>query len=77
MSVRYEEICSVHCTENGQSVIADILDFKPQVILVVSLNKSIKLTLRYVPRHENYQGSMYGREFTTKGPKGTYVSNGR
>ena len=75
--IKYEETCQIKCVDNGQVVNADILDFKPQVLLSVSLEKSIKLTLRHVAKNDEYQGDMYGRTFVSKGPKSTYVRTGR
>ena len=75
--IKYEETCKVTCVDNGQVVDADILDFKPQVLLSISLNKSIKLILKYVQKSDEYQGDMYGRTFISKGPKGTIVRLGR
>ena len=64
----YEETCVVHCTDNGNELIVDILNFNPEKYLDVSVNKQIKLNMRYDPKHHIYVGSMTGLEFTTKGP---------
>jgi hypothetical protein len=77
MMIRYDEKVEVKCVDNGQTVIADILDFKPQVLLSISMNKSIKVVLKYVTKFDEYQGDLYGRTFTTKGPKETHYSTGR
>ena len=75
--IKYEETCQVKCVDNGQVVDADVLDFKPQIILSVSLDRSIKLVLKYNSKTDEYQGDLYGRTFITKGPKGTYFKTGR
>lgn len=75
--IKYEETAQITCVDNGQVVKADVLDFKPQNILSVSLEKSIKLVLKYNPKTDEYQGDLYGRTFVTKGPKGTYFKQGR
>lgn len=75
--IRYEEVCKVKCVDNDQTVDADVLDFKPQVLLSVSLNKSIKLILKYSLKSDEYQGELYGRTFISKGPKGKHYTNGR
>ena len=41
--IRYDETAEVKCIDNGQTVTADILEFKPQILLSISLNKSIKV----------------------------------
>ena len=75
--IRYEETCQVKCVDNGQTVVADVLDFKPGVLLSVSLNKSIKLILKYALKSDEYQGDLYGRTFISNGPKGKHYTTGR
>lgn len=75
--IRYDETAQVKCVDNGQTVTADVLEFKPQVLLSISLNKSIKLVLKYSTQSDEYQGDLYGRTFVSKGPKGTHYSTGR
>jgi hypothetical protein len=75
--IRYEENCKVTCVDNNETVNADILEFKPQLLLSVSLNKSIKMVLKYAAKSDEYQGELYGRTFISKGPKGTHYSIGR
>ena len=75
--IRYDETAQVKCVDNGQTVTADVLEFKPQVLLSISLNKSIKVILKYSTNSDEYQGDLYGRTFVSKGPKGTHYSTGR
>jgi hypothetical protein len=75
--IRYDENCKVTCVDNNETVTADILDFKPHVLLSVSLNKSIKMVLKYSTKSDEYQGDLYGRTFVSKGPKATHYSTGR
>ena len=75
--IRYDETAQVKCVDNGQTVTADVLEFKPQVLLSISLNKSIKVVLKYSTNSDEYQGDLYGRTFVSKGPKGTHYSTGR
>lgn len=75
--IRYDEKAKVTCVDNGQTVVADVLDFKPQTILSISLERKIKLVLKYVAKSDEYQGELYGRTFISKGPKGTHFSTGR
>jgi len=75
--IRYDETAQVKCVDNGQTVTADVLEFKPQVLLSISLNKSIKVVLKYSTNSDEYQGELYGRTFVSKGPKGTHYSTGR
>jgi len=75
--IRYDETAQVKCVDNGEVVTADVLDFKPQLLLSVSLNKSIKLVLKYATKSDEYQGDLYGRTFVSKGPKATHYATGR
>jgi len=75
--IRYDETCKVTCVDNNETVTADILEFKPQLLLSVSLNKTIKMILKYASKSDEYQGELYGRTFISKGPKGTHYSTGR
>ena len=77
MTVRYEDTAQVTCVDNGQTIKAEVLDFKPQSMLSVSLEKSIKIVLKYNQKSDEYQGELYGRTFISKGPRGTYVRTGR
>lgn len=75
--IRYEETCKVTCVDNNETVTADILEFKPQLLLSVSLNKTIKMVLKYTNKSDEYQGDLYGRTFISKGPKGRHYTTGR
>ena len=75
--IRYDDTTKVTCVDNGQAVDAEVLEFKPQLLLSVSLNKSIKMILKYSAKCDEYQGDLYGRTFISKGPKGTHYSTGR
>jgi len=75
--IRYDETASVKCVDNNQTVTADVLDFKPNILLSISLDKSIKLVLKYNVKSDEYQGDLYGRTFVSKGPKGKHYTAGR
>lgn len=75
--IRYDETCKVTCVDNNETVTADILEFKYQMLLSVSLNKTIKMILKYAAKSDEYQGDLYGRTFVSKGPKATHYTSGR
>jgi hypothetical protein len=75
--IRYDDKAKVTCVDNGQTVDAEILEFKPQVVMSISLDRKIKLVLKYVARTDEYQGELYGRTFISKGPKATHYTTGR
>lgn len=75
--IRYDDTVKVTCVDNNQTVDAEILDFKPQVLLSVSLDRKIKLILKYATKSNEYQGELYGRTFISKGPKETHYSTAK
>lgn len=75
MKTKYEDKCQVVCEDNDKSLTAEILDFKEHKMLVVSLERSIKLTMPWNGRI--YEGKMMGRSFISSGPKGYTVKEGR
>lgn len=71
----FDDTCKLTNTNNGVEVEAEILEFNPGKMLVVSLNRSVKLTLKHNGR--TYVGSMAGIEFTSVGPAETITYQGR
>lgn len=68
-NISYDYTVKITCTDNGRIVDGDILNFKKQHYMDVSLNKSLKIHLNYNEKQKIYIGSMAGLEFTTPGPK--------
>lgn len=73
--IKYEDVCTVVCEDNDKSLTADILEFREGKILVVSLNKSLKLSMPWNGRI--YEGKMSGMSFVSYGPKGYKYKEGR
>jgi hypothetical protein len=69
MRVEYADTCEIHNTDRGKIMIVEVLDFQPQKKLVVSVQRSVKVTLTYDEFHKVYIGSMAGMEFTSNGPQ--------
>ena len=61
------DTCNVECFSSKKVIVADILEFKELLQLVVSINKSIKLHMRWNGRV--YEGNYAGLTFTSSGPK--------
>lgn len=74
--VRYEETCNLK-SDNGTVVEAEVLEFKPQAFLAVTVNRKVKVTLQYNARNDLYVGNMAGLELTTTGPKELITYEGR
>ena len=69
MRVEYADTCEIHNTDRDKTMTVEVLDFFPQKKLVVSVQRSVKVTLTYNEYHKVYIGSMAGMEFTSTGPQ--------
>lgn len=65
MAEYINETCDVKCEDNGKTMTADILSFKANQFLSVSLNKQLKLDFKW-----------NGKVFEAKSSGLTFVSNG-
>ena len=77
MRTEYEDRCAIHNTDHDKTVEVAVMDFKPQSKLTVSVQNSVKLVLTYDEKHKIYVGSQAGMEFTSQGPRGYTVKDGR
>ena len=77
IKITYDDTVKLYCTDRSQTIEGEVLDYKPGHILTVSIQRSIKLILKYNAPGNNYVGSMAGMEFTTPGPKETQSYTGR
>jgi hypothetical protein len=73
----YEDTVEVKNVENGKSITAEILDFKPENSLSVSIYRQIKLVLRYNQIKKQYFGKTGAMEFVSDGPARTAITQGR
>lgn len=73
----YADVVELHCTDKNENVSAEILEFRQGILLSVSIQRKIKMILKFNQRGNNYVGSMAGLEFTTLGPKETITYEGR
>lgn len=77
MKTTYDDKCKIHNTDHDKTVDGEVLEFQPQRRLVVSLERSVKITLAYDNKHHIYVGSMGGMEFTSEGPTAYHTKEGR
>lgn len=70
-----EDTCELICEDNGRKMVADILSFKEHQYLTVSVEKSLKLELRWNKRI--YEGQMGKLSFVSEGPIIRNVKQGR
>lgn len=69
------DTCEVTCEDTGRIVTAELLDFVENRKLSVSINRSIRLDLRYNGRV--YHGESRGLTFLSPGPQITETKNTR
>lgn len=65
----YTDKIPVYCSDTDKTVMAEVLEFKPRQFLNVAVERSIRLTMKYDNKHDQYVGIMAKLEFTAKGPK--------
>lgn len=71
--VQHDQTVTVTCSDNGKSNHADVITYIPEQKLVVSLDRSIKMEMRYNPKNKMYIANQSGLEFVSTGPKTTIV----
>lgn len=71
MNQNFESTVTVTCSDNGKSSTAEVINFREKSVLIVSLNRAVRLELIYNPRNGLYIGNQAGLEFVSKGPTAT------
>jgi hypothetical protein len=66
---RFEDTCQITGVRNDISVVGEILDFREKQMIIATIQRSAKVTLRWDDRVELYVGSLGGVEFQSSGPK--------
>jgi hypothetical protein len=66
---RFEDTCEITGIKNDISVLGEILTFKEKDIIIATIHRSAKVTLRWKEHAELYVGSLGGVEFQSAGPK--------
>lgn len=66
---RFEDTCQITGIKNNISVLGEILKFREKDVIIATINRSAKVTLRWQEHAELYIGSMGGVEFSSEGPK--------
>ena len=73
----HDDILVLECTENDQRIEAEILDYRPGQMITCSVNRQVKVFLRYNQGSKNYTGNVGALEFITAGPAETVIKQGR
>lgn len=78
-NVRYDHAQTVGITavQTGETVQSEILSFKPKHSLSVSINRQIKLVLRYNNINHRYEGHAANMQFVSHGPEQSLTKQGR
>lgn len=66
---RFDDTCEITGIKNDISVVGEILTFKEKQLIIATIQRSAKVTLRWNDRAELYIGSLGGVEFRSPGPK--------
>jgi hypothetical protein len=74
---RFEDTCEITGVKNDVSVIGEILEFKHRDVIVATINRAAKVTLRWKEPLALYVGSLGGVEFHSPGPKAHTVQTHR
>jgi hypothetical protein len=67
--IRFEDTCQITSVKNEVSVLGEILTFQEKDLIIATINRSAKVTLRWKNHAQLYVGSLGGVEFTSPGPK--------
>lgn len=65
----HKQTTTVTCSDNGKSMIAEVISFNPNQRLVVSLERSIKMEMTYNSKSNLYMAKQSGLEFASSGPE--------
>lgn len=73
----YADTVDVKSMESGKTVQAEVMDFKPENSLSVSINRQIKLILKYNKHTKQYLGRAANMDFVSAGPEKIVTAQGR
>ena len=69
MTTHFDDIALIECTDNGKKMEAEVLSFKEEQFLSVSIQRAVKLNMSWNPEKNVYIGKCSGLEFISTGPK--------
>ena len=74
---RFDDVCEVENIKTGQTVTGEILSFREKEYISLTINRAVKLNLRWNEHAELYVGAMAGMEFQSEGPRAYTYRTGR
>jgi hypothetical protein len=66
---RFEDTCEIRGVKNDIAVVGEILSFRKNDMIIATIQRSAKVTLRWDERVQLYVGALGGVEFQSTGPK--------
>jgi len=60
---------TVTCSDNGKSMVTEVISFVPKKKLIVSIERSIKMEMVYDTKRNLYMAKQSGLEFASSGPE--------
>jgi hypothetical protein len=66
---RFDDTCKISGVKNDISVVGEILTFRKNDLIIATIERSAKVTLRWDDRVQLYVGSLGGVEFQSTGPE--------
>lgn len=73
---QFDDVCDVTCISNGLTEKGEILSFREEEFISLTIRRAIKLRLNWNKQAGVYIGSMAGLEFQSDGPNAyTYRSH--
>lgn len=65
---QFDDVCIVTCISNDLSEKGEILSFREEEFISLTIRRSVKLRLNWNEKAKVYVGSMAGLEFQSDGP---------
>ncbi len=73
---QFDDVCDVTCISNDVTELGEILTFREEEFISLTIRRSVKLRLNWNEKAKVYIGSMAGLEFQSNGPSAyTYRSH--
>jgi hypothetical protein len=73
----YNDTVTLTCLENNKTIQGEVLDFKPAYMITVSIDRKIRVVLRYNTGKKMYLGNVGSLEFSSNGPTQTVITQGK
>ena len=75
MSEYVSDSCEIICENNDKKMMVDVLSFQAEKYLSVSIQKSLKLEMRWTGKR--FECKLSGLAFSSDGPAVQYIKEGR